>query len=158
MLVGGTYADRDWYKALTRVPTAIIQLEENALVGAGMSLMWVPRDPRVAPICAYKVKGYRLMYILDPEVGGEMTARLLPEGEKPWVEQIRNNFLHHSSENLNTYVATPLGSHLPVSVKSEVGKPPIREEAILLSSEEYTGSSPELIHRFTRAGPRARAV
>ncbi|MFS8029701.1 hypothetical protein Hanom_Chr17g01525381 [Helianthus anomalus] len=28
MLVGGAYADRDLYKTLTRVPTAIIQLEE----------------------------------------------------------------------------------------------------------------------------------
>ncbi|KAF5753391.1 hypothetical protein HanRHA438_Chr17g0790281 [Helianthus annuus] len=119
MLVGGAYADREWYKTLKRVPTAIIQLEENALFGAGMSLMWVPRDPRAVPIYAYKGKGYRLIYVLDPEVGGEMTARLLPEEEKPWVEQIRDNFLHPSSENLNTYVATHLGaiSLFPLNLK-----------------------------------------
>ncbi|KAJ0431281.1 hypothetical protein HanIR_Chr17g0846701 [Helianthus annuus] len=111
-----------------------------------MSLMWVPRDPRAAPIYAYKGKGYRMMNVLDPEVGGEITARLFSEGEKPWVEQIRDNFLRPSSKNLNTYVATPLGAHLPISVKSEVDKPPAREEAILLSSEEYTGSSHGLIH------------
>ncbi|KAJ0770624.1 hypothetical protein HanPI659440_Chr07g0259811 [Helianthus annuus] len=46
----GSYADREWYKTLTKLPTPIIQLEEKALVAAGMSLLWVPRDPRAAPV------------------------------------------------------------------------------------------------------------
>ncbi|KAJ0734621.1 hypothetical protein HanPI659440_Chr11g0422211 [Helianthus annuus] len=46
-----------------------------------MSLMWVPKDPRATPIYAYRGRGYSLMNVLDPEIGGEMTARLLPEGE-----------------------------------------------------------------------------
>ncbi|KAM0025785.1 hypothetical protein Hdeb2414_s0021g00578651 [Helianthus debilis subsp. tardiflorus] len=75
MVVGGSYADRNWYKTLTRVPTVIIQLDEKALVGAGMSLLWVPKDPRAAPIYAYKGKGYSLMNVMDSKVGGEMTAR-----------------------------------------------------------------------------------
>ncbi|MFS8024104.1 hypothetical protein Hanom_Chr16g01459321 [Helianthus anomalus] len=135
MVIGDSYADRDLYKTLTRVPTAIFQLEEKALVATG---------------------GYIVMNVLDPEVGGEITARLLPEGDKPWVDQIRDNFLHPSSESLNAYIATPLGACLPVSIKPQVGKPPARDEAILLSSEESTGSSHGLIHRSTRAGQRAR--
>ncbi|KAJ0666683.1 hypothetical protein HanPI659440_Chr17g0669501 [Helianthus annuus] len=43
----GSYIDREWHKTLTKMPTPIIQLEEKALVAAGMSLMWVPRDPRL---------------------------------------------------------------------------------------------------------------
>ncbi|MFS8029702.1 hypothetical protein Hanom_Chr17g01525391 [Helianthus anomalus] len=46
-----------------------------------MSLMCVPRDPRAAPIYAYKGKGYSLMNVLDPEVDGEMTTKLLSEGK-----------------------------------------------------------------------------
>ncbi|KAJ0807994.1 hypothetical protein HanLR1_Chr00c0866g0778101 [Helianthus annuus] len=109
-----------------------------------------------APIYAYKGKGYNVMNVLDPEVGGEITARLFPEGEKPWVDQIRDNFLHPSSESLIAYIATPLGACLPVSIKPQVGEPPARGEAILFSSEESTGSSHGLIHRSTRAGQRAR--
>ncbi|KAF5760364.1 hypothetical protein HanXRQr2_Chr16g0752661 [Helianthus annuus] len=178
-VIGGSYADRDWYKTLTRVPTAIVQLEEKALVAAGMSMMWDPRDPRAAPIYALRSKGtfccwffffqgpnclpvfvlvgYSLMNVLDLEVGGEMTTRILPEGERPWVDQIRDNFLHpSSSESLAAYVATALGARPPVN--TEVSKSPTREEAIILSSEESTRSSHGLIYRSTLAGPRARPV
>ncbi|KAM0057166.1 hypothetical protein Hdeb2414_s0005g00155061 [Helianthus debilis subsp. tardiflorus] len=85
-VIGGSYADRDWYKNLTRVPTAIVQLEEKTLVAVGMSIMWVPKDLRAAPINAFRGKGYSLMNVLDPEVDGEMMATILLEGEKPWVE------------------------------------------------------------------------
>ncbi|KAJ0789301.1 hypothetical protein HanPI659440_Chr05g0201981 [Helianthus annuus] len=75
----GAYQDREWYKTLTHVPTPIIQLEEKAPVAAEMSMMWVPKDPKAATVYAFKSKGYSLMNILDPEVGGEMTGMLLPE-------------------------------------------------------------------------------
>ncbi|MFS7921317.1 hypothetical protein Hanom_Chr03g00235381 [Helianthus anomalus] len=52
--VVASYVDEEWYKTLTRRPTPIIQLEEKALVVAGMSLMWVPREPRAYPVYAYK--------------------------------------------------------------------------------------------------------
>ncbi|KAF5798427.1 hypothetical protein HanRHA438_Chr07g0303251 [Helianthus annuus] len=38
-VIGGSYADQDWYKTLTRVPASIVQLEEKALVAARMSMM-----------------------------------------------------------------------------------------------------------------------
>ncbi|MFS8018116.1 hypothetical protein Hanom_Chr15g01388361 [Helianthus anomalus] len=79
-------------EGVPKVPTAIVQLEEKTLVAAGMSMMWDTRDPSVAPIYAFRSKGYNLMNVLDPEVGGEMTTRILPEGERPWVDQIRDNF------------------------------------------------------------------
>ncbi|MFS8018110.1 hypothetical protein Hanom_Chr15g01388301 [Helianthus anomalus] len=123
-------------EGVPKVPTAIVQLEEKTLVAAGMSMMWDTRDPSVAPIYAFRSKGYNLMNVLDPEVGGEMTTRILPEGERPWVDQIRDNFLHHSSKSLATYVATVLGARPPTN--TEVSKSPTREEAILLSSEEST--------------------
>ncbi|KAJ0620959.1 hypothetical protein HanIR_Chr01g0003251 [Helianthus annuus] len=158
VVIGGSYADQEWYKTLTRIPTAMLQLEEKALVVAGMSLMWVPKHPKAAPIYSYMGKGYSLMNALDSEVGGEMVSKVLQEGEKSWVDRIRDNFLHPSSKTLNTYIATPLGARLPASTKPEVGKSPAREEAILLLSEESTGSSHGLIHRSTRVDPRARPV
>ncbi|MFS7910237.1 hypothetical protein Hanom_Chr02g00103911 [Helianthus anomalus] len=116
MMIGGWYANWDWYKTLTRTPTAILQLKEKAMVAAG----------------------YNLMNVLVPAVNGEMTTRLLLEGEKPWVERIKDNFLHPSSESLNTYIATPLG-YSPLC-------------------EESTGSSHGLTHRSAGAGSRARPV
>ncbi|KAJ0800043.1 hypothetical protein HanPI659440_Chr03g0098411 [Helianthus annuus] len=91
------------------------QLGEKALVAAGMSLLWVPRDPRAALVYAYKGKRYSLfvvvlffsffvtylffvlvryslMNVFDPEIGGEMTGMLLPAGEAAWVDRIRDTF------------------------------------------------------------------
>ncbi|KAM0043336.1 hypothetical protein Hdeb2414_s0010g00340071 [Helianthus debilis subsp. tardiflorus] len=52
--VVSSYADEEWYKTLTRRPTLIIQLEQKALVAAGMSLLLVPREPRAFPVYAYE--------------------------------------------------------------------------------------------------------
>ncbi|KAM0067609.1 hypothetical protein Hdeb2414_s0002g00063371 [Helianthus debilis subsp. tardiflorus] len=111
------------------MPTLIIQLEEKALVVAGMSLMWVPREPRVAPVYAYKGKGYSLLNVFDPKAGGEMTTMLLPAGEPTWTARIRDNFLHPSSENITAYGIVILGA-ASVS-KSDPGKSPTREGTIL---------------------------
>ncbi|MFS7937897.1 hypothetical protein Hanom_Chr05g00433141 [Helianthus anomalus] len=131
----GAYHDREWYKTLTHVPTPIIQLEEKAPVAAWISIMWVPKDPRAAPVYAFKGKvGYSLMNVLDLE----------------------GYFLHPSSESLAAYGFVILGA--PSAVETEVGKSPTREETILLSSGEFTGSLHRLSHRSTRAGPCQRPV
>ncbi|MFS7967954.1 hypothetical protein Hanom_Chr09g00791891 [Helianthus anomalus] len=51
----GSYADQQWYKTLTRNPTTMLQLDEKALVAVGTSLLWLPKNPRAAPIYAYNV-------------------------------------------------------------------------------------------------------
>ncbi|MFS7928475.1 hypothetical protein Hanom_Chr04g00321181 [Helianthus anomalus] len=133
------------------MPTPIIQLEEKALVAAWMNILWVPRDPRASPLYAYKNKGYCLTNIFDPSVGGEMTGMFLSAGEPTWVDRIRDNFLHPSSENLAAFGVILLG--VPLVVKPGPGKSPTRKGTILLSSEESTRSSHGLIHRSSRAGP-----
>ncbi|MFS7962329.1 hypothetical protein Hanom_Chr08g00725381 [Helianthus anomalus] len=49
-----SYTDQDWYTTLTRKVTPIIQLEERALVAAGMSMLWAPQNPRAFPVYGYK--------------------------------------------------------------------------------------------------------
>ncbi|KAJ0606811.1 hypothetical protein HanHA89_Chr03g0089361 [Helianthus annuus] len=47
------FAEQEWYKVLTRKVTSIAQLEERALVGAGMSMLWAPQNPREVPVYGY---------------------------------------------------------------------------------------------------------
>ncbi|MFS7921329.1 hypothetical protein Hanom_Chr03g00235521 [Helianthus anomalus] len=179
--VVGSYANEEWYKTLTRRPTPIIQLEEKDLVVAGMSLMWVPREPRAYPVYAYKGKGticllfyvlflspslfvtrfcfsegYSLMNVFDPKVGGEVALALLPTGEPTWTTRIRDNFLHPSSESVATYGTIILGA--PSVAKVDLGKSPTQEGDILLSSEESIDSSHGLIHPLSFTGPQQRPV
>ncbi|KAM0050434.1 hypothetical protein Hdeb2414_s0008g00297521 [Helianthus debilis subsp. tardiflorus] len=86
------FADEDWYKTLSRRATLMIQLEERALVAAGMSMLWVPRDPRVYLVYAHKGRGYSLMNVFGPKVAGGMAVAALPEGDPGWVARIRDNF------------------------------------------------------------------
>ncbi|MFS7998323.1 hypothetical protein Hanom_Chr12g01152381 [Helianthus anomalus] len=137
--VSVSFADQEWYKTLTRRPTLIIQLEEKALVAAGMSLLWVPREPRAFPVYAYKGKGYSLMNVFDPKVAGEIATALLHVGTTAWTARIRDNFLHPSSEDITAYGTVILGS--PAVAQADVGKSPTREGTILLSSEGSTTSS-----------------
>ncbi|MFS8006312.1 hypothetical protein Hanom_Chr14g01247751 [Helianthus anomalus] len=44
------FAQQEWYKKLTHKATSISQLEERALVGAGMSMLWVPKNPLGVPV------------------------------------------------------------------------------------------------------------
>ncbi|KAL9991767.1 hypothetical protein Hdeb2414_s1257g00999881 [Helianthus debilis subsp. tardiflorus] len=73
-----------------------------------------------------------------------------------WVDQIRDNFLHPSSESMATYANTVLGDD--GEDETDVDPAPTREEPILLSSEESTGSYQDLIHRSMRAGPQRGAI
>ncbi|KAJ0804535.1 hypothetical protein HanPI659440_Chr02g0039151 [Helianthus annuus] len=52
-----SYTDQDWYTTLTRKVTPIIQLEERALVAAGISMLWAPQNPRAFLVYRYKGKG-----------------------------------------------------------------------------------------------------
>ncbi|KAM0054425.1 hypothetical protein Hdeb2414_s0006g00194761 [Helianthus debilis subsp. tardiflorus] len=54
VLVG--FAEQDWYKKITHKATAISQLKEMALVGAGMSLLWFPKNPLGVPVYGYQGK------------------------------------------------------------------------------------------------------
>ncbi|KAJ0680761.1 hypothetical protein HanPI659440_Chr16g0627981 [Helianthus annuus] len=49
------------------------------------------------------------MNVFDSKAGGAMVVAALPEGRPLWVEQIRNNFLHPTSESLATYANIVLG-------------------------------------------------
>ncbi|KAJ0666971.1 hypothetical protein HanPI659440_Chr17g0672661 [Helianthus annuus] len=52
------FAQQEWYKKLTYKATSISQIEERALVGAGMSMLWVPKNPRGVPVYGYQGKVY----------------------------------------------------------------------------------------------------
>ncbi|MFS7986769.1 hypothetical protein Hanom_Chr11g01014171 [Helianthus anomalus] len=41
----GAFADEQWYKTLVARPTPMLQLDEAALVAAGMSMLWPPKNP-----------------------------------------------------------------------------------------------------------------
>ncbi|KAF5802640.1 hypothetical protein HanRHA438_Chr06g0271001 [Helianthus annuus] len=88
-----SFADQDWYTTLTRKATPMIQLEERALVAAGMSMLWVPQNRRAYPVYGHKGKAeYSLMNVFDCKVVGGMAVAALPEGEPRWVAHIRDNF------------------------------------------------------------------
>ncbi|MFS7946117.1 hypothetical protein Hanom_Chr06g00532271 [Helianthus anomalus] len=51
---------------------------KRALVAAGMSMLWVPQNPRAYPVYGYRGKGYNLMNVFDSNVGGAMVVVALP--------------------------------------------------------------------------------
>ncbi|KAM0011281.1 hypothetical protein Hdeb2414_s0065g00766751 [Helianthus debilis subsp. tardiflorus] len=105
---------------------------------------------------AYKGKGYSLINVFDPKVGGEIASALLPAREPIWTARIRDNFLHPSSDSVAAYGTVILGA-LSVA-KADLCKSPTREGTILLLNEESIGSSHRLIHHSSRAGPQQRPV
>ncbi|MFS7961399.1 hypothetical protein Hanom_Chr08g00714541 [Helianthus anomalus] len=152
-----SYTKQDWYTTLTRKVTLTVQLEERALVAAGMSMLWAPQNPKGFPDYGYKGKeGYSLMNIFYPKAGGAMVVAVLPEGRPLWVDQIRDNFLYPSSESMATYAIVVLGND--GEDETDVDPTPTQEEPILLSSGESTGSYQDLIHCFARAGPQRGAA
>ncbi|KAF5806152.1 hypothetical protein HanRHA438_Chr05g0227101 [Helianthus annuus] len=128
------FAEQEWYKVLTRKVTSMTQFEERVLVAAGMSLL----------------------NVLDPKAGGAMVVAYLPEGKPVWLDQIRDCFLHLTSESLATYANTILGED-GGDVLDDVLSP-TREEVIVLSSEGSDRSLEGLIPRSPRAGPSQGAV
>ncbi|KAJ0457736.1 hypothetical protein HanIR_Chr15g0777111 [Helianthus annuus] len=135
------FAQQEWYKKVTHKATSISQLEEMALVGAGMRMLWVPKNPLGVPVYGYQGKfGYSLLNVLDPRAGGAMVEAIQAEGKPTWLDQIRNRFLHPTSESFATYANTAL------------------EQVIVLSSEGSDRSLEGLTPHSARAGPVQGAV
>ncbi|MFS7996188.1 hypothetical protein Hanom_Chr12g01127021 [Helianthus anomalus] len=99
----------------------------------------------------YFTVGYSLMNVLDPKGGGAMVVAYFPEGRPVWLDQIRDRFLHPTSESLATYGNTILGEDGGYDLDDSIN--PTREEVIILSSEGSDGSHEGLIPRSTHAGP-----
>ncbi|KAM0031673.1 hypothetical protein Hdeb2414_s0017g00511621 [Helianthus debilis subsp. tardiflorus] len=98
------FVKQEWYKMLMRKATSISQVEERALVGASMSMLWVPKNPRGVHVYGYEGKvGYSLLNVLDPKAGGAMIKVIQTEGRPTWLDQIRNRFLHPTSESFAAY-------------------------------------------------------
>ncbi|MFS8034490.1 hypothetical protein Hanom_Chr17g01581731 [Helianthus anomalus] len=136
------FTEQEWYNVLTRKVTSIIQLEDWALVAAGMSMLWASQNPRGFLVYGYRGKG--ILAVLT-------VVASLPEGRPLWLDQIRDNFLHPSTEILANYANTILGDDGEDDIDFDVN--PTREEPVLLSSEESDDASFHLIRR-SRAGPQ----
>ncbi|KAJ0940136.1 hypothetical protein HanRHA438_Chr02g0079991 [Helianthus annuus] len=147
------YPAQDWYKKITHKATAIAQLEEMALIGAGMSLLWAPKNPLGVPVYGYQGKfGYSLINVLDPKAAGAMVEAIQEDGKPAWLDQIRGRFLHPSDESFARYANVALG-------EDDEDDPidPFREEVVVLSSGSSDKSFEGLTSRCARAGT-AQAV
>ncbi|KAM0056819.1 hypothetical protein Hdeb2414_s0006g00222981 [Helianthus debilis subsp. tardiflorus] len=151
------FAEQEWYKVLTQKVTSCVQLEERALVAAGMSMLWAPQNPRGIPIYGYQGKArYSLMSCIDPKAGGAMVVATIAEGRPLWLDQIRDRLLHPTSESLAAYANTILGENGGDDLDDVFS--PTREEVIVLSSEGSDRSHEGLIPRSLRAGPPQRTM
>ncbi|KAJ0489245.1 hypothetical protein HanHA300_Chr12g0441841 [Helianthus annuus] len=142
------YAAQDWYKKITHKATAISQLDEMALVGAGMSLLWIPKNPLGVPVYNYQGKfGYSLINVLDPKAAGAMVEALQEDGKPTWLDQIRGRFLHPSDESFSKYANVSLGED-----DGDDPVDPIREEVVVLSSGSSDESLGGLTSYYARSG------
>ncbi|KAJ0476287.1 hypothetical protein HanHA300_Chr13g0475701 [Helianthus annuus] len=99
-----------------------------------MSLLWVPKNPFGVPVYGYQGKlGYNLLNVLDPKAGGAMVEAIQKDGKSTWLDQIRNRFLHPTSESFTAYGNTVLGEDVEDVVNGISDS--TREEVIVLSSE-----------------------
>ncbi|KAM0020769.1 hypothetical protein Hdeb2414_s0025g00670731 [Helianthus debilis subsp. tardiflorus] len=142
------FAAQEWYRKITAKATAISQLDEMALVGAGMSMLWVPKHPLGQPVYSHKGKfGYSLLNALDAKAAGAMVEAIQADGNPTWLDQIRGRFLHPTDESLSRYADEVLGEDvLDDIVDSD------REEVIILSSGSSGRDVEGLTSRSTRAG------
>ncbi|MFS7999970.1 hypothetical protein Hanom_Chr12g01172891 [Helianthus anomalus] len=128
-----------------------------AFVGAGMSMLWVPKNPRGVPVYGYDGKvGYSLLNVLDPKAAGAMIEAVFAEGKMVWLDQIRDRFLYPSSDSFAAYANTILGENDGDELDDTVGL--TREKVIVLSSEGSDKSREGLIPRSLRAGPAQGVV
>ncbi|KAJ0463881.1 hypothetical protein HanHA300_Chr14g0520701 [Helianthus annuus] len=148
------FSEQSWYKKITHKATAISQLEEMALVGAGMSLLWVPKNPLGVPVYGYNGKlGYSLLNVLDPKAAGAMVEAIQEDGKPTWLEQIRPRFLHPTNDSFVTYSNVVFGEpdgDNPVGLT--------REDVVVLSSGSSGRSFGDLTSHFARAGPAQGVV
>ncbi|KAJ0554628.1 hypothetical protein HanHA89_Chr08g0310181 [Helianthus annuus] len=142
------YGDQDWFKKITAKPTAISQLDEMALVGAGMSLLWVPKHPLGQPAYSHKGKfGYSLLNALDPKSAGAMVEAIQADGNPTWLEQIHDRFLHPTDASLSRYANEVLGEDDEDDLVDSG-----REEVVILSSGSSDRDVEDLISHSARAG------
>ncbi|MFS7907828.1 hypothetical protein Hanom_Chr01g00075941 [Helianthus anomalus] len=97
---------------MTQKVTSISQ--ERALVGAGMSMLWAPQNPKGIQVYGYQGKvGYSLLNVLDPKAAGAIVEAILPGGKPVWLDQIRDRFLHPTSDSFAAYANAILGEDAP---------------------------------------------
>ncbi|MFS7978181.1 hypothetical protein Hanom_Chr10g00912561 [Helianthus anomalus] len=118
-----------------------------ALLGAGMSMLWIPKDPFGVRVYV----GYSLLNVLDPKAGGAMIEAIQAEGKPTWLDQIRDHFLHPTSASFAAYANTVLGEDNGDGFDDTID--PTREEVIVLLSEGSDRSLGGLTPHSARAGP-----
>ncbi|KAM0025843.1 hypothetical protein Hdeb2414_s0021g00579381 [Helianthus debilis subsp. tardiflorus] len=151
------FATQEWYKKVTHVATSISQLEERALVGASMSMLWVPKNPLGVPVYGYQGRlGYSLLNVLDPKAGGAMVEAVQADGKPTWLDQIRYRFLHPTDESFAAYANVVLGED--GEDNADDATDPIREEVIVLSSGGSDRSFEGLTSHSPRVGLAQRVV
>ncbi|KAJ0518505.1 hypothetical protein HanRHA438_Chr11g0517431 [Helianthus annuus] len=94
---------------------------------------------------------YSLLNVLDLKAAGAMVEVILPEGKPVWLDQIRDRFLHPTSDSFAAYANTILGEDDGDELDDTTD--PIREEVIVLSSESSDRSREGLIPRSPHASP-----
>ncbi|MFS7916664.1 hypothetical protein Hanom_Chr03g00179971 [Helianthus anomalus] len=147
----------DWKQKFFYIRRGVIPVVEMALVGAGMSMLWVPKNPRGVYIYGYQGKvGYSLLNVLDPKAGGAMIEEILPEGKPVWLVQIRHRFLHPTSDSFVAYANIILGEDCEDDFDDTTDL--TREEVIVLSSEGSDRSCEGLVPHSSRAGPAQGAA
>ncbi|KAL9993256.1 hypothetical protein Hdeb2414_s0013g00404811 [Helianthus debilis subsp. tardiflorus] len=100
--------------------------------------------------------GYSLLKFLDPKAAGFMVEAILPEGKPVRLDQIRDRFLHDTSDIFAAYANIILGEDDGDDLDDAAD--PTREEIIVLSSEGSDRSREGLIPRSQRAGPTQGVV
>ncbi|MFS7904090.1 hypothetical protein Hanom_Chr01g00031851 [Helianthus anomalus] len=115
-------------------------------------MLWALQNPKDIHVYGYQGKvGYSLLNVLDPKAVGAMVEAILPEGKHVWLDQIRDHFLHPTSDNFAAYANVILGEDGGVDLDDTTD--PTREEVIILSSGGSDGSQEGLTSHPTRAGP-----
>ncbi|KAJ0622339.1 hypothetical protein HanIR_Chr01g0018891 [Helianthus annuus] len=94
-----------------------------ALVGAGMSLLWVPKNPLGVPVYGYQGKfGYSLIYVLDPKAAGAMVEAIQEDGKPTWLNQIRGTAQAVVNEPVHEVVDDDAEIHVDPSAQVESRK------------------------------------
>ncbi|KAJ0754037.1 hypothetical protein HanPI659440_Chr09g0342491 [Helianthus annuus] len=121
----------DWKQKFFYIRRGVIP----ALVGAGMSMLCIPKNPKGIPIYGYQGKvGYSLLNVLDTKAGGAVIEAIQPEGR---VGDRRGEDDEDDFDDTTD---------------------PTRDEVIVLSSEGSDRSLEGLIPHSARAGPAQGAA
>ncbi|MFS7922800.1 hypothetical protein Hanom_Chr03g00253241 [Helianthus anomalus] len=144
------FSDEEWYKVLTRRLLLFPNLKRGRWWGWHEHVVG-PSNPRGIPVYGYQGKvGYCLLNVLDPKAAGAMVEAILPEGKPVWLDQIRDRFLHPTSDSFAAYANAILGEDGRVDLDDTTDL--TREEVIVLSREGSDREREGLILRSSRAG------